>query len=148
MCPKSVYLAKTMYYYWYIPQLHYCGCLRLHFFVFVLVYFSVCLCDLLTVAFGSSIAITNATASEVQERTVSVRPSLNMRVMEDSYVRQNTPWSCKQEGLVGFGDTRQCKQVTEYRPTLNCASCRASWMKASGLVLHFLIRPLPKSANK
>lgn len=49
------------------------------------------LCVLLTVALTSSIALTKATASEVQERTVSVRPSLNIRVMEDSYVRQNTP---------------------------------------------------------
>lgn len=48
---------------------------------------------LLTVAPASSMALTKATASEVQERTVSVRPSLNIRVIDDSYVRQNTPWS-------------------------------------------------------
>lgn len=46
-----------------------------------------------TVSLLSSMALTNATASEVQERTVSVRPSLNMRVIDDSYVRQNTLWS-------------------------------------------------------
>lgn len=51
---------------------------------------SVCL---LTVAPVSSMALTKATASDVQERTVSVRPSLNIRVIDDSYVRQNTPWS-------------------------------------------------------
>lgn len=50
---------------------------------------------MLTVAVASSIALTNATASEVQERTVSVLPSLNIRVIDDSYVRQNTPWSYK-----------------------------------------------------
>lgn len=46
---------------------------------------------LLTVASASSMAPTNATASGVHERTVSVRPSLNMRVIDDSYVRQKTP---------------------------------------------------------
>lgn len=60
----------------------------------------VCLCVLLTVAPVSSMARTNATASEVQERTVSVRPSLNIRVIEDSYVRQNTLWSCEAGGLL------------------------------------------------
>lgn len=42
--------------------------------------------------------------------------------------------------------TAMCKNVNN--PTLNCASCRASWMKASGLVLHFLIKPLPNSLNR
>lgn len=32
--------------------------------------------------------------------------------------------------------------------TLNWASCRASWMKASGLVLHFLMSPLPNSVKR
>lgn len=38
----------------------------------------------LTVASALSMALTNATASEVQDRTVSVRPSLNIRVIDDS----------------------------------------------------------------
>lgn len=38
----------------------------------------------LTVASALSMALTNETASDVQERTVSVRPSLNIRVMDDS----------------------------------------------------------------
>lgn len=53
-----------------------------------------------TVAPASSMALTNATDSDVQERTVSVRPSLNIRVIDDSYVRQNTLWSYKVDGLV------------------------------------------------
>lgn len=36
---------------------------------------------------------TKAQDSMVQERTVSVRPSRNKRVMEASYVRQNFPLS-------------------------------------------------------
>lgn len=36
---------------------------------------------------------TKAQVSTVQERTVSVRPSRNKRVMEASYVRQNFPLS-------------------------------------------------------
>lgn len=36
---------------------------------------------------------TKAQVSMVQERTVSVRPSRNKRVMEASYVRQNFPLS-------------------------------------------------------
>lgn len=36
---------------------------------------------------------TKAQVSMVQERTVSVRPSRNNRVMEASYVRQNFPLS-------------------------------------------------------
>lgn len=63
-----------------------------------------CLGVLLTVAPASSMALTNATASEVQERTVSVRPSLNIRVIDDSYVRQNTPWSYKADGSKPFSD--------------------------------------------
>lgn len=38
----------------------------------------------LTVASALSMALTNATASDVQDRTVSVRPSLNIRVIDDS----------------------------------------------------------------
>ncbi|KAJ8388622.1 hypothetical protein AAFF_G00131870 [Aldrovandia affinis] len=41
-----------------------------------------------------------------------------MRVIEASYVKQNSPF------------------------------CRAIWMKASGLLLHFLIRPFPNSSNR
>lgn len=48
----------------------------------------------LTVQVLSSMARTKAVDSMVQERTVSVRPSRNMRVIEDSYVRQNSPLSC------------------------------------------------------
>lgn len=47
----------------------------------------------LTVQVLSSMARTKAVDSMVQERTVSVRPSRNMRVIEDSYVRQNSPLS-------------------------------------------------------
>lgn len=47
----------------------------------------------LTLQVLSSIVRTKAVDSMVQERTVSVRPSLNMRVIEDSYVRQNSPLS-------------------------------------------------------
>lgn len=80
---------------------------------FILICLSVCmcLCVLLTVAPASSMALTNATASEVQERTVSVRPSLNIRVIDDSYVRQNTPWSCEAERLMSFCDGRWCSEI-------------------------------------
>lgn len=37
---------------------------------------------------------TKVQVSIVQERTVSVRPSRNKRVMEASYVKQNFPLSC------------------------------------------------------
>ena len=49
----------------------------------------------LTVLWGSSIALTNAAASTVQERTVSVRPATKRRVMDASYVRENLPASCE-----------------------------------------------------
>lgn len=44
-------------------------------------------------------ACTKAVDSLVQERTVSVRPSRNIRVIEASYVRQNLPlsWGTQQE---------------------------------------------------
>lgn len=38
-----------------------------------------------------------AQLSLVQERTVSVLPSLNRRVIEDSYVKLNLFWSCNQK---------------------------------------------------
>lgn len=38
-----------------------------------------------------------AQLSLVQERTVSVLPSLNRRVIDDSYVRPNPFWSCNQK---------------------------------------------------
>lgn len=48
----------------------------------------------LTVCAGSAMLRTKAVDSAVQERTVSVRPSRNSRVMDASYVRQNWPLSC------------------------------------------------------
>lgn len=71
-----------------------------------------CVAVLLTVAAVSSMALTKATASEVQERTVSVRPSLNIRVIDDSYVRQNTPWSYKTNRLAWFRD--ETEQTIKY----------------------------------
>lgn len=38
-----------------------------------------------------------AQLSLVQERTVSVLPSLNRRVIADSYVKLNLFWSCNQK---------------------------------------------------
>lgn len=46
-----------------------------------------------TVALGFSIDLTHSELSMVQERTVSVRPSRNKRVMDASYVKQNRPAS-------------------------------------------------------
>ena len=42
-----------------------------------------------------TMALTKAQVSMVQDRTVSVRPSLNRRVMDASYVKQNFPLSYK-----------------------------------------------------
>ena len=47
----------------------------------------------LTVMSGLSSVFTNAVISLVQDRTVSVLPSRNNRVIDASYVRQNFPWS-------------------------------------------------------
>lgn len=134
------------------------------FFVVCSLSVSLYLSVLLTVAPASSIARTNATASEVQERTVSVRPSLNIRVMDDSYVKQNSPWSYKADRIMVVDSTIKhlkdnsvqyvSKVICEAERwmtaalTLNCASCSASWIKASGLVLHFLISPFPNSVNR
>ncbi len=41
-------------------------------------------------------ALQKATDSLVQERTVSVRPSRNSRVIDASYVKQKRPASCRE----------------------------------------------------
>lgn len=59
----------------------------------------------LTVWVGSIMASTKLQDSVVQERTVSVLPSRNSRVMEASYVRQNLPmsWGKKKTFRPGLG---------------------------------------------
>lgn len=64
-----------------------------------------------TVQVLSSMARTKAVDSMVQDRTVSVRPSRNMRVIEDSYVRQNSPLS--------YSESNSEKPLSTPSPTAN-----------------------------
>ncbi len=72
-------------------DIFYCGCSIMQKQKFSVTNFlnlttglGVCVYIALTLVLSSPIAFTNAVDSQVHERTVSVRPSRNMRVMDDS----------------------------------------------------------------